>query len=434
MTDLAIGTSGALRPSRLLNVKAAATGTAIRSRTVSGVLLGVFCLVIASPNLPTALLPDYRQAYGLTPFGLSLVFAGYLAVLVPALLLCTRGWFRRHSSMLLVAGLATAIGSSVVMAFTRSATGLVIGRGLAGLSVGLATGAAAALVVSVTGERGRGSVATGNLIGGLFGTLAAVLLAAAGHGEQVYLWHAGICAIAMILLIPTLLRISGRHLPQERVLASSRIGVPTAGRVALPPPVAGAEQLRRETFLGTVAGAISWTVPGIVLALLPALLRNLTGPSGILLATSPVLVFLGAAWAIQLVARIPQIGSRIRGQEVTIGIVVCGFGLILIALCAVFGIIWLAYLGALLAAAGPALAYRGGMVLCTRGMNSAAQGAATSRYAAISYGVSAMIVIGCGAIGAGVGIENGVAAGCVIMVAAAATLVVVIRRMERRTH
>lgn len=397
-------------------------------------LLGVFCLVIASPNLPTALLPDYRQAYGLSPFGLSLVFAGYLAVLVPALLLCTRGWFRRHSSMLLVTGLATAIGSSVVMAFATSTAGLVIGRGLAGLSVGLATGAAAALVVSVTGERGRGSVATGNLIGGLFGTLAAVLLAAAGHGEQVYLWHAGICAGAMILLVPTLLRIAGRHLPQERILASSRIpAVPTNGRFAFPAPVTGVRQLRREAFLGTVAGAISWTVPGIVLALLPALLRNLTGPSGILLATSPVLVFLGAAWAIQLVARIPLVGNRIRGQEVTIGIVVCGFGLIFIALCAVFGIISLAYLGALLAAAGPALAYRGGMVLCTRGMNPAAQGAATSRYAAISYGVSALIVIGCGAIGAAVGIENGVAAGCAILVAAAATLVVVIRRMERRT-
>src|SRR4051794_28303977 len=81
------------------------------ARTMGSLVVTSFCLVIAGPNLPTALLPAYRDAYRMSPFGLSLVFATYLLLLVPALLVCTRPSVRARAGRLLTAGLLAAVAA-----------------------------------------------------------------------------------------------------------------------------------------------------------------------------------------------------------------------------------------------------------------------------------------------------------------------------------
>ncbi len=166
------------------------------ARVMGALVVASFCLVVAGPNLPTALLPAYRDAYRMTPFGLSLIFSAYLVLLVPALILCTRPAMRARAGLLLSVGLALAVVADLVMVTSHSPQMLVVGRALSGVSVALSTGATAALMVALVGERGRGSVATGNIAGALLGTVSAVLLAQVGAGPSVYLVHGAARALS----------------------------------------------------------------------------------------------------------------------------------------------------------------------------------------------------------------------------------------------
>jgi len=396
------------------------------NRGAQAVIAGAFCVVMAGPNLPTALLPSYRADFGLSSFGLSLVFAMYLLVLVPALLAAGARWPRRHARLLLPLGLALAVVSDLVMVLGSGTAAVTFGRALSGLSVGAATGAAAILVVSVAGERGRGSVATGNIIGGLLGTVLGVAAAQWLRGESVYLVHAAVAAAALGLLAVVLVGLSRRPAP---AVVDERFGV---GYGVAPGERTAVQE--RHALLGTAAGAICWTAPALILALLPAMLREVTGPTGVLIATSPAVSFLAAAWGIQVLVRRTVVGRWVTGQEVTIGTAVCVAGLLVLSLSAVVQgsgfSVPLAYLGCVLAAAGPGLGYRGGMVLATQGLAVQWQGAATSRYAAICYGSSAVLTIATGAVGAATSMAVGLAAGAALLALCGAGVVAVILSSE----
>ncbi len=383
-----------------------------RKLPVAGLTVSSFTLVMASPNLPTALLPDYRATYQLTSWGLSMVFTSYLLVLVPAMVLCTQPWFAARARSLLLIALAGSAISSVVLATAGSALALGLGRGICGLAVGLATGATAALLAGLRGEGGRAVVATASLTGGLVGTVAGLSLAALGRGVEVYWIHATASGLLLIVL--------------GIGLADS--DSPAAG---LRTSLTRAEPASRSAVrLGTAAGVLGWTAPGLVIALLPALLREISGPSGVLVAGAPVVLFLLSAWGMYRLATVARWRSRIEGHLVTIGVVVCVVGLVLIAAAALTASVPLAYLGAVFAAAGPGLAYRGGLALVTTGLDATAQGVVTSRYTATSYGTAALLILGCGAVGANTSIGTALAGGSLFLAIAGVLIVVSIRRWE----
>ncbi|MTD16423.1 hypothetical protein GIS00_21025 [Nakamurella sp. YIM 132087] len=371
-----------------------------------------FCLVIAGPNLPTALLPVYRESFGTGSFGLSLLFSTYLLVLVPLLLIGARPRIAVHSRPLLLAGLAVAVTGDIVMELADSTVTAGVGRALSGISVALSTGAAASLVVGMIGDRGRGSVASGNVIGGVLGTGLAVLLAALGAAHHVYLWHAGVTAAVLAVLAVLA--------PPAAVRPVQAAGAVTT--LALPAP-------RHHRVLALVAGAIAWSLPGLVLGLLPALLRERDPGTGILGATASVLTFLAAAWALSVLA--PRL-RWLRGYELTAGTTCGAVGAALLAAAALLSSLPLAHLGAVLAAAAPAVAYRGAMVLFTRGVTPTRQSTTTSLYAGVSYGVSAVVVLGAGALGLVTGLPAAVAAAALLLTAAGLALVVVLLVTARR--
>jgi hypothetical protein len=394
---------------------------------MGALVVTAFCLVIAGPNLPTALLPAYRATFGMTPFGLSLIFAAYLVVLVPVLVICTRPALRARAGSLLPVGLAMAITADLLMVGSPSVAMLAIGRALSGISVAVSTGAAAALMVSLVGERGRGSVATGNIAGALLGTAAAVLLAQVGIGSTIYLVHAGVAVVVLVALIAGLLI---RRAALGAGAAPAAVGPVIAGSVAVGPVAAGSAAhpsatptrlTRRHLVLGTAVGAVGWAIPGLVTGLVPALLRDFTGPTAIVVATVPALLLLGSAWGVQVLARRPLFRWLV-GYELTVGTALAALGLILLTVGAFIASLPLVYLACIVAAGGPSLGYRGGMVLLTRGLDPALHGATTSRYAASSYGFAAVVVVGAGALGAIGGMVTAVAVGAGLLALAAIVL------------
>ena len=423
----------AVAPARVHAVRMPTAGA------MSALVVGSFCLVIAGPNLPTALLPGYRAAYGLTPFGLSLVFSAYLALLVPVLVLCTQPALRARAGLLLPVGLGTAAVADLLMAGSSSVTMLIVGRALSGVSVAMSTGASAALMVSLVGERGRGSVATGNIAGAFFGTVASVLLGQWGTGPAIYLMHAGVTAVVVLALVTALLARRFAAAPGaeptgdsvvDRARAADRADAVTTAADAVTPwrpepsaPVTSVS--RRHVVLGTAVGAVGWAIPGLVTGLVPALLRESIGPTAVVVATVPALLLLGSAWGLQVLARRPLL-RRLVGYELTVGTGLAALGLLLLTAGALTASLPLVYLACVVAAGGPALGYRGGMVLLTRGLDPARQGATTSRYAATSYGFSAAVVVGAGALGALGGMVPAVAVGAGLLAMAALVLLVCI--------
>lgn len=408
----------AIRP-----VRAAAPVRRPRVAVRTGLVVAAFCLVVAGPNLPTALLPAYRASYRMTPFGLSLVFSAYLAFLVPVLLLCARPALRARAATLLPLGLVTGLIADLLMAGSSSVGMLVTGRALSGVSVALSTGASAALMVSLVGERGRGSVATGNIAGALLGTGAAVVLAQLGIGPVIYLGHAAVTAAVTIALVVALA--AGRA---PGTTTSALPGRVDPLRWSAPSPVSAAATRsvsRRHVVLGFAVGAVGWAIPGLVTGLVPALLRDLTGPTAVVIATVPAMLLLGSAWGLQVLARRPAL-RWLTGYELTVGTALAGVGLALLAAGAWTGSVPLVYLGCVVAAGGPALGYRGGMVLLTRSLDPARQGATTSRYAASSYGFSAVVVVGAGAWGATGGMATAVTVGAGLLALVAVALLMCI--------
>ena len=172
---------------------------------------------------------------------------------------------------------------------------LLAGRALSGVSVALSTGAAAALMVALVGERGRGSVATGNIGGALVGTVGAVLLAQIGVGSTVYRVHAIATFVVLTVLV---LVLSARAAGHAAALQTGGIQaeISDGPELKVPAPTATPGVIRRHRVLGTAVGALGWAIPGLVTGLVPSLLRQFTGPAAVVVATSPAVLLLACAF------------------------------------------------------------------------------------------------------------------------------------------
>lgn len=340
-----------------------------------------FAAVVVGPNLPTALLPTYRDEFGTSSLGLSLLFSTYLFVLVPLLLVFgLRQLPARAARPAALAALAVTAAADLVLWHADTMGQALIGRALSGIAVGLATVAIAVLVVREIGDRGRGVVASGSVLGSMVGVAAAVLAAALGFATWVYPVH----VVLVLALIPAILVLIPAATARPRTEAATLRTVPTPGW----PPL-------RYRWSALAAGALCWSLPGVVIGLLPALLRDRLGPEAVVLSTAPVLVFLGGSWAISVLApRIPLL----RDHPVAVGSCAGAVGALLLVVAAQTGQVLPAYLGCIIGAAAPALAYRGGLEMFTRGAGGRV-GALTAAYTGLSYGLGTVVVVGAGALG-----------------------------------
>lgn len=347
----------------------------------AGWLGAAFAAIIVGPNLPTALLPTYRDEFGVSSLGLSLLFSSYLFVLVAVLLvLGLRPLPVRAARPAALLALIASAGADLVLWQATSMSQALVGRSLSGLAVGLATVAVAVLMVRAIGDRGRGVVASGSVLGSMVGVAAAVLAAGLGAATWVYPIH----LVLVLALVPVL-----------ALLVPAATPTAPAGSTAGPQPAKGRPPTSvRWTAL--VAGALCWSLPGVVIGLIPSLLRDRLGAGAVVLSTVPALLFLVTSWAISRVA--PRV-ELLRSHPVAVGTCAGAVGAVFLVVAASTGAVGAAYLGCLIGAAAPALAYRGGLEMFTRGATGRIAGL-TAGYTGLSYGLGTVVVVGAGAVGA----------------------------------
>ena len=121
------------------------------------ILTVAFFTLLLGSNLPTPLYAVYRERFGFSSVVLTLVFATYMIVLVPTLLLCGQLSDRVGRKRVVAAGLLTAAVGLGLFATATDTAWLFAARAVQGLSVGMVTGAATAGLVELEPHGDRGA-------------------------------------------------------------------------------------------------------------------------------------------------------------------------------------------------------------------------------------------------------------------------------------
>ncbi|GAB3283485.1 MFS transporter [Parasphingorhabdus pacifica] len=223
----------------------------------------MFLLVVltAGAYLPSPLYPDYQHTFGFSDLTMTLVYAMFALVSAPALLLFGSATDSVGPRAVLRISVVVAALASGCFALAQGPGWLLIGRAAQGLALGAATGAATALITEHAPARNQvqaSVLATMAFVAGTAaGPIAAGALAEYAPAPQVlpFLVHLVLLAVgwrrASFLPAPASLRTRWR---------------PT--RPHIPPRM-------RPLFSSAAAtGFLAWTVAGLFLAVIPAVLSR----------------------------------------------------------------------------------------------------------------------------------------------------------------
>lgn len=212
---------------------------------------------------PTPLYHQYQETFGLTPFGITVIFAAYVLSLLGALL--TVGAISDHVGRrpAILAALVLNIAAMVLFMEAHSAAALVGARALQGFATGLATAAIGAAILDNDSRRGA-ILNSITAFGGLtIGSLGAGLLVTYGPnpGQLVYGVLLAVSAIegACLWFMPETVE------ARAGALASLR------PHVRIPP------QARDALVRAAPITIASWSLGGFYFSLMPALVRVATG-------------------------------------------------------------------------------------------------------------------------------------------------------------
>ncbi|MBT0773198.1 hypothetical protein KIH74_29915 [Kineosporia sp. J2-2] len=379
----------------------------------------LFCAVTAGVNVPNALVPQYASRYDLPPDGQALLLSIYMATLVGTLLLLARrprpGGARR---LLLAAGVVSILADTLIGLGALAFGFVLAGRVLAGLAMALGTSAAAGLALAHLGERGRTAIGTGTVLGSLAGNLGAGAVAAAGGAVLVTVpfVHAvltGVVLAGAAVLVPggDVLRGTAR-----RGAVPGEWSGTSAGVREIPPAVVLPVYSPRQRVAGYIVGAASWLAAGLVLALVPAAVRQARPDSSPVEYMLPCAALLVTAWLAQR-ALAPRL-HRVRAWAVSAGIVA---GTTAVALSLTGGSLPLVTAACALLGLAQGPAYTLGMITVTNRLGPAEQATVTARYAAWAYSTCAAGVLVTGVLAARIGLPAGL---CLVAVSAAVAGVV----------
>jgi len=306
------------------------------------ILTVAFFALLLGSNLPTPLYAVYRERFGFSSVVLTLVFATYMLVLVPTLLLCGQLSDRVGRRRVIAAGLVTAAVGLGLFAAATDTVWLFAARAVQRLSVGMVTGAATAGLVELEphGDRGRAA-------------LYAVLVQGAGSSAG-----------------PLLAGALAQWAPEPRVLCylvALVLALVAAGAVLTipePKPAGGRWRVQRPSvppeiragfWRASLTAGTVWMVAALYLSVVPSYAAKLLDTGNLALLGAIAASLLAASCGSQLIA------SRRDGapgaQPLGLALVVAG----LVALVLAFPLHSLAALfaSALLGGAGHGLAFLG---------------------------------------------------------------------------
>ena len=141
------------------------------------IVFAALFVLLLDGNLPTPLYAVYRERFGFSDTGLTLIFATYTIVLIPSLLVFGQLSDRVGRRRVLVGGLAGATVGLLLFAFARSTGWLFVARAVQGVSLGAVVGTAAAALVETEpgGDHRRAALAA--VLGQSGGSAAGPLIA-----------------------------------------------------------------------------------------------------------------------------------------------------------------------------------------------------------------------------------------------------------------
>lgn len=219
----------------------------------------IYLLVVLTVGayLPTPLYPRYQQIFGFGDLTMTLIYATFAVISAPALLLFGPAADTLGSRRVLRASVIAAALASACFAAADNSVWLLVGRAGQGLALGAATAAATGLIADRMPNKRRAAVLASMafVAGTAAGPITAGLLAQYAPAPRLlpYLFHLGLLAIGWYRLAQ---------------LPGSGTGVggwrPTRPRIPY--------GIRLRFGAAAATGFLAWTVAGLYLAIIPAVL------------------------------------------------------------------------------------------------------------------------------------------------------------------
>ncbi|MGI8571408.1 MAG: MFS transporter [Solirubrobacteraceae bacterium] len=386
----------------------AATGAKLTS--AQGFLAGAyaFAVTMVGTTLPTPLYAFYRERFGFSELMITVIFATYAAGVITGLLLFGRVSDQLGRRPVLLAGLALSATSAVCFLLAGGLAMLLVGRLISGLSAGIFTGTATALLVDLASSRSRGTlVATVANMGGLgCGPLIAGALAQwVSSPIRVPFW------VDLGLLVPAAVGVWALPEPVKR----------TGSRWIQRPELRVPVELRSPFIRAALAGFAGFSVLGLFTAVSPAFLaQGLSVKSHAVVGLVVFVVFAASAVGQMLLGRFPDPMSVGCGTLITgMALLALGLALSSLALLVVAGIA---------AGLGQGLSFRAGLDALTEAAPPEHRAAVASSFFIVAYLAISVPVIGEGVLADLAGLRTaGLIFAAVVASLAAVTLALLAR-------
>jgi MFS family permease len=268
------GTGPGARPARVPRLTGVPAVTLLASLIVT---------LLSASSAPTPLYAVYQARWGFSPITTTVVFGVYALAVLAALL--TLGKLSDHLGRrpVLLAAIAVQAVSLLVFATAGGVSALLAARVVQGLSTGAALGAIGAGMLDIDRERGTFANAVspgmGTATGAIVSALVVRYLPAPTH--LVYVLLLGVFALQAL----------GVALLRETVTRKPGALATLAPEIRLP------RELRGPILVATPVLFAVWSLAGLYGALGPALVRELTGSSEVVLGAASLTALTTAAVA-----------------------------------------------------------------------------------------------------------------------------------------
>jgi predicted MFS family arabinose efflux permease len=351
-------------------------------RSASLLVAAAFLVTMLGATLPTPLYPIYERELGFGGLMVTVVFATYAVGVLAALLVVGRLSDQVGRRAVLLPGLAVAAASSLAFLVPHSLTALFVGRLLSGVSAGVFTGVATAMLIDLATEGGHARAgllaAVVNVLGLGLGPVFAGALADHAPYPLVlpYLLHVGMVALVAVGLTAVPEPIERRPGPVR--LRVQRLGVP--------------EDVRPTFVRAAVAGFAGFAVLGFFTAVSPLFLGQVLHETRHLVTGLTVFALLGSATVGQVAsARLSERASLLGGcLALAAGTAVVALGLLTASLPVVLA-------GAVVAGLGQGASFRAGLQAVTGTAPADKRSEVSSTFFLVLYVAISIPVIGVGA-------------------------------------
>lgn len=404
------------RPAISSSTEATPTKRGLRGPLAAGLVAAAFLVTMLGATMPTPLYPLYERELGFGGVMVTLIFATYAVGVAAALIFTGRLSDQIGRRAVLLPGLALAIISSAVFLIPDSLTALFVGRVLSGLSAGVFTGTATAMLVDLApaGKQARYSLlaACVNMLGLGLGPVVAGALAeyAPLPLDLPYLVHIALVLVTAVGLWFVAEPVETTDAPVH--WAPQRLGVPA--------------EVRGTFIRAAIAGFAGFAVLGLFTAVSPSFVAQVLHISNHLVTGLVVFTLLGASTIGQVASsRLAERPALLVGSA---GLVV---GVLVVGLSIGTASLGLLVAGAAVAGVGQGMSFRAGLGAVNAGTPAARRSEVASSFFLVLYVAISIPVIGEGIASAAFGlVAAGVTFSIIVAVIAAVAFVSLVFQRE----